>query len=116
VIGWSSAIGFNRAKRYLLTGEALTGAQAYALGLVTDLADTPEQAIALARGLAERIAALSPLAVQGTKRAFNALATVRNGDAQRVAFEVEHQTLMSDDLEEAMNAMAERRAPSFNNR
>lgn len=116
VIGWSSAIGFNRAKRYLLTGDALTGAQAHALGLVTDLADTPEEAKAMARALAERIAALSPLAVQGTKRAFNALAKVRNGDAQHAAFDVEHETLMSDDLEEAMNAMTERRAPLFNNR
>jgi enoyl-CoA hydratase len=116
VISWSSAIGFNRAKRYLLTGEALTGAQAHALGLVTDLAETQEEAKATARALAERIAALSPLAVQGTKRAFNALASVRNGDAQRVAFEVEHETLMSEDLEEAMNAMTERRTPAFNNR
>jgi enoyl-CoA hydratase len=116
VIGWSSAIGFNRAKRYLLTGEALTGEQAHALGLVTDLADTPDEAKALARALAERIATLSPMAVQGTKRAFNALAKVRNGEAQHVAFEVEHETLMSDDLEEAMNAMTERRPPSFNNR
>lgn len=116
VIGWSSAIGFNRAKRHLLTGDALTGAEAYALGLVTDLADTPEEAKAMARALAEKIAALPPIAVQGTKRAFNALAAVRNGDAQRVAFEAEHIALMSDDLEEAMNAMTERRAPVFNNR
>jgi enoyl-CoA hydratase len=116
VIGWSSAIGFNRAKRYLLTGEALTGAQAHQLGLVTDLADTPEEAKSLARALAQRIAALSPMAVQGTKRAFNALAAVRNGQAQKVAFEAEHETLMSSDLEEAMNAMTDQRTPSFNNR
>ncbi len=116
VIGWSSAIGFNRAKRYLLTGDTLTGAQAYDLGLVTDLADTPEEALTQAEALATRVAALSPVAVQGTKRAFNALALVRNGDAQRVAFEVEHVSLMSDDCEEAMKAMGERRAPEFRNR
>jgi enoyl-CoA hydratase len=116
VIGWSSAIGFNRAKRYLLTGEPLTGAKAYELGLVTDLAETPEGAMAQAEALAARIAGLSPVAVQGTKRAFNALAAVRNGDAQRVAFEVEQASLMSDDLEEAMSAMTERRLPVFKNR
>jgi enoyl-CoA hydratase len=115
VIGWSSAIGFNRAKRYLLTGEALTGAQAYALGLVTDIADTQEEARAHARTLAERIASLSPKAVQGTKRAFNALAAVRNGEAQRLAFQIEHETLMGADLEEAMNAMIEQRIPTFKN-
>jgi enoyl-CoA hydratase len=116
VIGWSSAIGFNRAKRLLLTGEGLTGAEAHALGLVTDVADTPEEAKAQARALAEKIAALPPVAVQGTKRAFNALATARNGDAQRIAFEAEQFALMSDDLEEAMAAMTERRSPLFKNR
>ena len=115
-IAWSSAIGFNRAKRYLLTGEALTGAQAYQLGLVTDLADTPEEALAMAEALAVRIAALSPLAVQGTKKAFNALAAVRNGDAQRLALEFEHVSLMSEDIEEAMTALAERRAGDFKGR
>lgn len=116
VIGWSSTIGFNRAKRFLLTGEALTGAEAHALGLVTDLADTPDAVKVRARALAETIAALPPIAVQGTKRAFNALAAVRNGEAQRVAFEAEHIALMSDDLEEAMAALTERRPARFNNR
>lgn len=116
VIGWASAIGFNRARRFLLTGEAITGRQAHELGLVSDLAETPDEAKELARALASRIAALPPLAVQGTKRAFNALARVRNGDAQQVAFEAEHTALMSDDIEEAMDALAERRAGVFNNR
>ena len=116
VIGWSSAIGFNRAKRYLLTGEAINGEQAYALGLVTDLADTPDEAKATARALAAKIAALPPIAVQGTKRAFNALAAVRNGDAQRIAFEEEQIALMSDDLEEAMAAMTERRPARFSHK
>jgi enoyl-CoA hydratase len=116
VIGWSSAIGLNRAKRFLLTGEAINGEQAYALGLVTDLAGTPDDAKAQARALAEKIAALPPIAVQGTKRAFNALAAVRNGDAQRIAFEEEQIALMSEDLEEAMTAMTERRLGRFTNK
>jgi enoyl-CoA hydratase len=115
VIGWSSAIGFNRAKRYLLTGDALSGTQAHALGLVTDLAETPEDAKVQALALATKIAALPPIAVQGTKRAFNALAAVRNGEAQKIAFEAEHIALKSNDLEEAMNAMTERRPGRFTN-
>lgn len=113
VIGWASAIGFNRARRLLLTGEALTGEQAHTLGLVTDLADTPEAAREAAEALAQRIAALPPVAIRGTKRAFNALARVRNGDAQRIAFEAEQVALMSDDLEEAMTAMTEKRPPHY---
>jgi enoyl-CoA hydratase len=115
-IGWSSAIGLNRAKRYLLTGETITGTKAYELGLVTDLADTPEDARTQARALAERIASLPPMAVQGTKRAFNALSAVRNGDAQRIAFAAEQATMMSEDCAEAMEAMEEKRVGVFHNR
>ena len=53
---------------HLLTGDPLSAAEAYELGIVTDLVDTPEEAEPVARKLAERIAALPPLAVQTTKR------------------------------------------------
>jgi enoyl-CoA hydratase len=116
VISWTSAIGFNRARRYLLTGDALTGAQAFECGLVTDLAETPEAALETARAIAARIAALPPIAVQGTKRAFNALAAVRNGDAQRIAFEAEQVAMMSEDIAEALSAASERRTGIYRNR
>lgn len=116
VIAWTSAIGFNRAKRYLLTGEHLTGQQAFELGLATDLAETPDSAKQLALALAVKIASLPPVAMQGTKRAFNALALARNGDSQRIAFDAEQAALMSDDIEEAMDALAQKRPGRFNNR
>lgn len=116
VIGWSSAIGMNRARRYLLTGEPVTGREAYAMGLVSDLAETPDETRELARAIAERIAALPPIAVQGTKRAFAALAAVRNGDSQSGAFEAELRSLMSDDCEEALQAMEQRRPGVYRNR
>lgn len=116
VIGWTSAIGYNRARRYLLTGDSLTGAQAYEFGLVTDLADTPQEALEQARAIAARIAELPPMAVQGTRKAFAALARVRNGDAQAIAFEAEQVALMSSDLEEAMTAASQRRQGHYENR
>lgn len=116
VIGWASAIGFNRARRYLLTGDTLTGTDAHALGLVTDLADTPEATINLAESLAQQIAALPPLAVRGTKLAFNALSEVRTGDAQLRGFAAEHDVLMSEDVEEAIRAIEEKRPPNFSGR
>jgi len=70
IIGWSQSIGINRAKRYLLTGDALTAEQAHAMGLVSDLVDSPDAALPQAQEIGRRIAALPPAGVEGTKRAF----------------------------------------------
>lgn len=73
VLAWSQAMGIARAKRYLLTGEALSAKQAHAFGLVSDLVVNPEDALPVARKLAEKIASLPKGGVRGTKRAFAAL-------------------------------------------
>jgi enoyl-CoA hydratase len=70
IIGWSQSVGINRAKRYLLTGDAITGEQAHAMGLVSDLVDTPEAALPCALEIAGRIVRLPRAGVEGTKRAF----------------------------------------------
>jgi enoyl-CoA hydratase len=74
VIAWTQAIGFNRAKRYLLTGDKLGAVEAYAMGLVTDLVETPEDVLPAAMAIAQKIASYPKLGVQGTKRTFNKLA------------------------------------------
>jgi enoyl-CoA hydratase len=61
-----------RAKRYLLTGDAITADEAYALGLVTEVADTG-QSIPRAMAYAERFAGASQQAIRGTKRALHQL-------------------------------------------
>jgi len=55
----------------LLWGEPITGAEAFDLGLVTDLADDAEAVATTALELARRVAALPPIATQLTKRALN---------------------------------------------
>lgn len=70
IIGWSQSVGINRAKRYLLTGEAITAEQAFAMGMVTDLVDSPDAVVARAEEIAARIAVLPRAGVTGTKRAF----------------------------------------------
>jgi enoyl-CoA hydratase len=59
-------VGQGRANELILTGEPVTAPRAYAIGLVNDLA---EDCLAAAVALAERIAAHSPVAVIGAKRA-----------------------------------------------
>lgn len=110
---WPAAVGMLRARRYLLTGDALDAVTAHQFGLVTDLVDEPAETVVRARKIASRIAALAPLAVQGTKRALNAVASARAEEVVRLAFDLEDATLASDDLMEGIAAFRENRAPSF---
>lgn len=70
VIGWAQSMGVNRARRFLLTGEALTAAKACELGLIGEVVDEPGQVLPRAMVLAEHVASLPPMAVRGTRRAF----------------------------------------------
>jgi enoyl-CoA hydratase len=73
VIGWAQGMGLNRARRFLLTGDALSAEQACELGLIGEVVDEGAQVLPRAMALAERLASLPPLAVRGTRRAFAAL-------------------------------------------
>lgn len=62
-------VGRGPALEMILTGETITAARAYELGLVNRIADDP---VAAATDLAHRIAERSPHAVAGAKRAVHA--------------------------------------------
>lgn len=109
---WPQAIGMMRAKRHLLTGDAVTGEDAYRIGLVSDLVER-DDVPAAARALAERFAALPPLAVQGTKRALNEVLRHRFSEVMSIGLANELTSIGSDDLREAVAAFKERRAPTF---
>jgi enoyl-CoA hydratase len=61
-------IGRGRATELILTGELISAQRGYEIGLVNRLADDP---VAAALDIADRIAAKSPVAVQGAKRAIH---------------------------------------------
>ncbi len=115
-IVWPESTGMLRAKRHLLTGDAMSGSEAYLAGLVTDLADTQAQVLPDARALARRIAELPPLAVQGTKRALNDVLRHRFAEVMAIGLAHEETTLGSEDLREAIAAFRERRSPTFHGR
>jgi enoyl-CoA hydratase/carnithine racemase len=110
---WPQAVGMLRARRHLLTGDALDAPTAFQLGIVTDLVDEPDDAFPYARDIAARIAALPPLAVQGTKRALNRVSALRADEVVDLAFELEEATLVSADLLEGIAAFREGRQPNF---
>lgn len=98
IISWSQSIGVNRAKRYLLTGDIITGEQAYEWGLVTELVDTPEEAAPRARELAARIAALPAGGINGTKRAFARITSLISREVLAVGLDYEMEAMASPDL------------------
>ena len=110
---WPQAAGMLRARRHLLTGDALDATTAYQLGMVTDIVEEPDDALPCAREIATRIAALPPLAVQGTKRALNHVTSLRADEVVPLAFELEEHTLTSDDVLEGIAAFREGREANF---
>ena len=112
---WPLAVGPARAKQYLMTGDPVSARDALDMGLVNFVApaaDVERDAIAFAR----RLAAGAPLAVRYTKMAVNKL--VRS--ALETAFDAstgwELSTFLSEDHEEALSAIREKRAPRFRGR
>ena len=113
---WPQTVGMLRARRHLLTGEPLPAELAFGLGMVTDLVDGPDDVLPRARAIADQIAALPPLAVQGTKRTLNRLTRQRHGEAYDIGAAYEEQTMASDDLLEAIAAFREKRAGDYQGR
>ncbi|HXJ35517.1 MAG TPA: enoyl-CoA hydratase-related protein [Candidatus Eisenbacteria bacterium] len=112
---WPLAVGPARAKQYLLTGDPLPAAEAERIGLVNKVvpaADLDREASAFAA----RLAAGAPLAVRYTKLAVNKLVK----DAFNVAFDastaLELVTFQSEDHQEALAAIREKRPPAFKGR
>lgn len=113
---WPLALGPARAKRFLLTGDRLGAEEAYQFGLVTDLVDTPEEALPAARALAAKMAALPPLAVQGTKMALRNVMKARAAEVVDLAFAYEIRSAGAEDLLEAIDAFKERRPGVYRGR
>lgn len=96
-----------------LTGRRMGAEEAQRYGLVTSLFDGPEQMRAAVTEIARSIAARSPIAVRGIKRA---LTHARNQGVaeglQRIAL-WNAAMLLNEDLNEAVAARMERRDPRF---
>ncbi|MBX3595036.1 enoyl-CoA hydratase/isomerase family protein [Sphingomonas sp.] len=113
---WPTAMGMIRAKRHLLTGDPMSGEEAWRLGVVTDLVDTVEEIVPAARALATRIAKLPPVAVQMTKRALAKAMMARADEVMDLSFYLEALSFGSDDLLEAVAAFKEKREGVFKGR
>lgn len=113
---WPTSLGLVRAKRHLLLGEPLLAEDAHAWGLVSDLVETSEEVLPMAYELAKQIAALPPLAVQGTKRTLNAVLAQQTNGVMDLGLMLELGTMQSGDLLEAIDAFEQKRAGRYTGR
>ena len=105
------AAGWAKAMRYLLTGDSFDAQTALQLNLINEI--TTAAPLSRAIELAERISQAAPLAVQAT------LASAKEATEQgaEVAFSHLHAhlapLLITQDIQEGVMAMLEKRAPNF---
>jgi enoyl-CoA hydratase/carnithine racemase len=114
-VGLSISNGFSllaprTARRLVLTGELVGADEALRLGLIDVLVDDVE---AEARRLAERIAALAPLAVTGSKRLLDEGARELLERALDRELDLCARLFESDDAREGLAAFLEKRPPDF---
>jgi enoyl-CoA hydratase len=110
---WPLLIGPNRAKEFLMTGDAMTGSQAAAIGLVNHAVPAAELA-ARTYAFAERMASGPRLAIEFTKRAVNlSMRTVFNQGIE-ASLALEGLNFRTADHAEAMRAFFAKETPRFN--
>lgn len=114
-VAWPALVGPVLAKRYLLTGDPVSAEEAERIGLVSHVVDDDalhHDALTFARRLADG----APLALQSTKAAVNAALKAQAALAFDPALEAEVGTFASEDHQEALAALGERRPPRFTGR
>lgn len=106
-------IGPGHVAEMVYSGRDIDAARAFRIGLVNDVYADRDATVNAALDLATAIASNSPLVVQGAKRILKA------GERRSVAEGLDYVAvwnaafLLSDDLDEAMKAFAEKRKPDF---
>ncbi len=108
-------IGWGNAMRYLLTGDEITGPEAYRMGLVQELTE-PGKELERAIEIAENIAKRAPLGVMAALRS----ARITDVDGQKTAIARLIPDLMpimkSQDAMEGVQSFLERREANFTGR
>lgn len=109
------AAGWAKAMKYILTGDLFYAQTAYEMNLVTEVVEGNNQLIR-AIELAERIAQAAPLAVQATLKSAHQAFLQSPEAAFANLQELLSPLLVSQDAQEGVMAMLQRRAPQFKGR
>jgi enoyl-CoA hydratase/carnithine racemase len=107
--------GHSKARRMMFTGQRLSGAELYRLGVVEECVP-PERLMDTARTLASEVAAKSPVAIRLAKHAMNAIEFMSLRDGYRFEQNMTAELSRYEDSKEAMRAFVEKRPPVFKGR
>jgi enoyl-CoA hydratase len=109
-------IGEGHTRELAFTGKNIDAARAHAIGLVSDVHPTPDAVLAAAHELAGEIAANPPLVVQGVKDVLDHSRSLQIAEGLRYVSTWNAAFLPSEDLQEALDALKNRRTPRFQGR
>jgi len=109
---WPLLVGPARAKQYLMTGDALSAAEAERIGLVNAVLPQAE-VLAAATAMAKRLAEGPRRAVEATKASVNKLVRDAVNLVLDTSLALEKANFFDADHREAIAAFAERREPKF---
>lgn len=104
---WPLLTPILRSREYLYTGDRIPAATAVELGLATRTT-APDDLLLEARRLAQRLAAQSSAALQGTKRVLNMYLAQALSGAMQAGFAAEAATMASDEHRERLLALRHR--------
>lgn len=113
---WPFLIGFARARRYLMTGDALTGKEAADIGLITESAASIDELDDKVNAMAERLAGGASVAINFTKASINFVLRKMLDGVMETHLGWETNSALSADHREAVNAFIEKREPKFTGR
>jgi enoyl-CoA hydratase/carnithine racemase len=103
------------AKELFFTGDRISAQRAYELGLVNKVVK-PEDLTAEASAMAEKLAANSPLALQGIKEMFGRSKDMDYRTTVALYGQVNRRILRSEDYKEGMASIKEKRKPNWEGR
>jgi enoyl-CoA hydratase/carnithine racemase len=106
-------VGWEQAARFYFLGEDMTGEQAFAAGVVSELADDSDAAKARAAELAAQVVAMPPLAIRAAKRLMRAGRTDEYTEHVQRALLQLLPMFRTKDFAEAVAAFFEKREPRF---
>lgn len=109
-------IGDGHMRELALTGRDFSAAHAEKIGLVNAVADDQEAVLAQARATAREIADNPPLVVHGIKAVLDHTRSAAVHDSLRYVAAWNSAFLPSEDLQEAITAVFEKRKPEFKGR
>ncbi len=109
---WPQLIGYNRAKEYLFTGEALLAPEAERIGLINH-AVPAEELDQRVLEYADKLAAMPPRALQWTKAAINIGLKQLAHTAMDASIAYEALSNTTGDHREGMDALRDKRKPVY---